>query len=246
MEGGDPRLKSRVHTLRVGTLYFQTSKQRVNHNLLETNLWTQKHTEAVSHTTKDDVVINEGTLRSALRQQLLLRVTNNTVRYLSYVTNDFLTNPSNGYRTPLRPLRSATTSTWFPNRSFSTASSDNTTTTKTKEEEEEQPSSIEFQAKTRELLDIVTNSLYTDKEVFLRELVSNASDALEKLRHAQQSQSTPPIDPDVPLEIHVETDEVNGTLTVRDTGVGLEREEMVSCLGTITRSGSRAFVSEMG
>jgi TNF receptor-associated protein 1 len=64
--------------------------------------------------------------------------------------------------------------------------------------------SMEFQAETRQLLDIVTNSLYTDKEVFLRELVSNASDALEKLRHVQATNQATTIDSDVPLEIRIE------------------------------------------
>ena len=119
----------------------------------------------------------------------------------------------------------------------------------------------EFQAETRQLLDIVTHSLYTDKEVFLRELVSNASDALEKLRHVQQiggsspqepqeadatgSTSTLTVDPDVPLEIRIETDELNGTLTITDTGIGLTKDEMVENLGTIARSGSKAFLSEL-
>ena len=105
---------------------------------------------------------------------------------------------------------------------------------------------MEFQAETRQLLDIVTHSLYTDREVFLRELVSNASDALEKLRHARatgtlsgEGAGGPP------LEIRVTTDEANNTLTVSDTGIGMTREELVSNLGTIARSGSKAFVQEM-
>ena len=64
--------------------------------------------------------------------------------------------------------------------------------------------SLSFQAETQQLLDIVTNSLYTDKDVFLRELVSNASDSLEKLRHLQASNAASTIDPDVPLEIRIE------------------------------------------
>lgn len=103
----------------------------------------------------------------------------------------------------------------------------------------------EFQAETRQLLDIVTHSLYTDKEVFLRELVSNASDALEKLRHVQVASGDSVVGADVPLEIRIETDELNGTLTITDTGIGLTHEEMVNNLGTIARSGSKAFVNEM-
>lgn len=109
---------------------------------------------------------------------------------------------------------------------------------------------MEFQAETRQLLDIVTHSLYTDKEVFLRELVSNASDALEKLRHLQVAGTLPTgsssnDDKAAALEIRIETDEAANTLTITDTGVGMTRSEMVSNLGTIARSGSRAFVEEM-
>jgi len=100
-----------------------------------------------------------------------------------------------------------------------------------------------FQAETRQLLDIVTNSLYTDKEVFLRELISNASDSLEKLRHLQVSGAAV-ADPDLPLEITLDADKEKRTITITDTGVGLTRDEMVSLLGTIARSGSKAFVAE--
>eukprot|EP00573_Skeletonema_grethae_P000576 CAMPEP_0201690396 /NCGR_PEP_ID=MMETSP0578-20130828/3839_1 /ASSEMBLY_ACC=CAM_ASM_000663 /TAXON_ID=267565 /ORGANISM="Skeletonema grethea, Strain CCMP 1804" /LENGTH=745 /DNA_ID=CAMNT_0048175371 /DNA_START=1 /DNA_END=2238 /DNA_ORIENTATION=+ len=106
---------------------------------------------------------------------------------------------------------------------------------------------MEFQAETRQLLDIVTHSLYTDKEVFLRELVSNASDALEKLRHIQATGtiSGSGDQESIPLEIRITTDEAANTLTITDTGIGMTKEEMVSNLGTIARSGSKAFVHEM-
>jgi len=109
----------------------------------------------------------------------------------------------------------------------------------------EEAEHYEFQAETRQLLDIVTHSLYTDKEVFLRELVSNASDACEKLRHMQASGEHVVLDPDVPLEIRIWTDENEQTLTVQDTGIGLSKEEMIMNLGTIARSGSKAFVQAM-
>jgi len=109
---------------------------------------------------------------------------------------------------------------------------------------------MEFQAETRQLLDIVTHSLYTDKEVFLRELVSNASDALEKLRHVQATGTlsgtgSGTSEDSVPLEIRITTDEAANTLTITDTGIGMNKAEMVSNLGTIARSGSKAFVNEM-
>ena len=80
-------------------------------------------------------------------------------------------------------------------------------------------------------------------QVFLRELISNASDSLEKLRHKQVSGEAIS-DPDASLEITVSVDPEAGTLTVSDAGVGLSRDEMVSLLGTIARSGSKAFVAE--
>jgi HSP90 family molecular chaperone len=107
--------------------------------------------------------------------------------------------------------------------------------------------SFEFQAETKQLLDIVTHSLYTDKEVFLRELISNASDALEKLRHLQVANdaSTQLVDKEHPLEIRIETNELDGTLTISDSGIGMNKEEMVNHLGTIARSGSKAFVEQV-
>jgi len=105
---------------------------------------------------------------------------------------------------------------------------------------------LEFQAETKQLLDIVTHSLYTDKEVFLRELVSNASDALEKLRHVQATGTLSGSTEDgSDLEIRITTDEASNTLTITDTGIGMSKEEMVNNLGTIARSGSKAFINEM-
>lgn len=128
-------------------------------------------------------------------------------------------------------------------RSFSTSSSSYNDTEKKQQGTAE---SLEFQAETRQLLDIVTHSLYTDKEVFLRELISNASDALEKLRHLQNvNQETNCQDAEIPLEIRIDTDELNGTISISDTGIGMSRQEMIDHLGTIARSGSKAFVNEL-
>eukprot|EP01038_Epipyxis_sp_PR26KG_P005772 gene5772-7969_t len=103
---------------------------------------------------------------------------------------------------------------------------------------------LEFQAETRKLLDIVTNSIYTDKEVFLRELISNASDALEKLRYNQSTGVGIQAD-SAPLEINIITDTTNNTITLIDNGIGMTRTELVSNLGTIARSGSKQFVQEV-
>lgn len=104
---------------------------------------------------------------------------------------------------------------------------------------------LEFKAETRQLLDIVTHSLYTDKEIFLRELVSNASDACEKLRHLQATNAVALIEPDVPLDIRIDIDEMSNTITIADSGLGMTREDMISNLGTIARSGSKQFLQEL-
>ena len=102
----------------------------------------------------------------------------------------------------------------------------------------------EFQAEVKQVLDIVVNSLYTDKEIFIRELVSNASDATEKLRHTQLTEKTI-YEADKELEIHVQFDEENNTLTIQDAGIGMNREELVENLGTIAHSGSKAFLKAL-
>jgi len=101
-----------------------------------------------------------------------------------------------------------------------------------------------FQAETKRILDIMANSLYTDKEVFLRELISNASDALEKARYTQTFKQNL-LDPDRPLEVHITADTDNHTLTIQDYGVGMTKEELITNLGTIAKSGSKAFVEGM-
>jgi HSP90 family molecular chaperone len=105
------------------------------------------------------------------------------------------------------------------------------------------PQTMDFQAETRKLLDIVTHSIYTDKEVFLRELISNASDALEKYRYKQVTGEVS--GSDVPLEINIYTDDKRKTLTIVDNGVGMTRDELISNLGTIARSGSKQFVEAL-
>ncbi|XP_078042429.1 TNF receptor associated protein 1 [Augochlora pura] len=104
----------------------------------------------------------------------------------------------------------------------------------------------EFQSETQMLLQIVAKSLYSDKEVFVRELISNASDALEKLRYIRLSDNeVAQAAGDRSLEIHIATDKQNRTLTIQDTGIGMTREELISHLGTIARSGSKAFLEKL-
>ncbi|MGE4273538.1 MAG: molecular chaperone HtpG [Desulfitobacterium sp.] len=102
----------------------------------------------------------------------------------------------------------------------------------------------EFQTEIRQLLDIVINSLYTDREIFLRELVSNAADASEKLRYIQLSGQEIK-DQDLPLEIRITSDENAHTLTIADSGIGMTKEDLIENLGTIAHSGSKAFVQRL-
>src|ERR1700681_1548559 len=98
------------------------------------------------------------------------------------------------------------------------------------------PQKFEFQAEIKQLLDIVIHSLYTEKEIFVRELVSNAADALEKLRHTQLTEKEI-FDDTLPLESNVNTDDKAKTFTIQDFGIGMTRAEMVENLGTIAPSG---------
>jgi molecular chaperone HtpG len=101
-----------------------------------------------------------------------------------------------------------------------------------------------FQAETRQVLQLMINSLYSNKEIFLRELISNASDALDRLRFASlQDSSLLESNPD--LRIEVETDSDAGTLTIRDNGIGMSHEDVMANLGTIARSGTRQFLEQL-
>jgi len=102
----------------------------------------------------------------------------------------------------------------------------------------------EFKAETKKLLDIVINSLYTERDVFIRELISNAADALEKFRHESLTK-TDAFDGHLPLEIAVEMDETKNTLTITDTGIGMTGAELEHNLGTIAHSGSNTFLSQL-
>ena len=99
----------------------------------------------------------------------------------------------------------------------------------------------QFRAETCKLLNILTHSLYTNHEIFLRELLSNASDALEKVRFLQTTGGEVR-DPELPLEIRITTDKDNHVITVADTGIGMTEQEMIDNLGTIARSGSEEFL----
>ncbi len=98
-----------------------------------------------------------------------------------------------------------------------------------------------FRAETRQLLNILIHSLYTDREIFLRELISNASDALTRMNFEMLT-NRDVLDPETELAIWITADPTARTLTIRDTGIGLTRKEMEENLGTIAHSGAKAFM----
>jgi molecular chaperone HtpG len=103
---------------------------------------------------------------------------------------------------------------------------------------------LEFQAETKRLLDLVVNSIYTNKEIFLRELISNASDALDKLR-IESLTNKELLDGDESFEIFVVPDEKTKTITISDDGIGMTREEVINNIGTIAKSGTKDFLEKI-
>ncbi len=102
----------------------------------------------------------------------------------------------------------------------------------------------EFQTEVNQLLQLIVHSLYSHPEIFLRELISNASDALDKLRHltlVDEAYKSLPFSPRIDLDL----DEANKTLTIADTGIGMNEEELVANLGTIARSGTKNFLTQL-
>ncbi|MEA3326256.1 MAG: molecular chaperone HtpG [Chloroflexota bacterium] len=100
---------------------------------------------------------------------------------------------------------------------------------------------IPFKAETQQLLNILIHSLYTEREIFLRELISNASDALARLAFVMLTERDV-LDPEISLEIHIRADKEQGILIIEDSGIGMTYEELMDNLGTIARSGAKAFV----
>jgi molecular chaperone HtpG len=103
---------------------------------------------------------------------------------------------------------------------------------------------MNFQAEVSRLLDIVAHSLYSEKEIFLRELISNAADACDRLRHAALTQGGL-LGDDSSFRIRLKADPSARTLTIADNGIGMNREELIDNLGTIARSGTAAFVQQL-
>ena len=101
-----------------------------------------------------------------------------------------------------------------------------------------------FQAEVTQLLDLMIHSLYSNKEIFLRELISNASDALDRLRFAALSDETLN-ENDTDLKIHIAYDKDAHTITINDNGIGMSREEVIEHIGTIAKSGTREFLRSL-
>ena len=101
-----------------------------------------------------------------------------------------------------------------------------------------------FQAEVKQLLHLMIHSLYSHKEIFLRELISNASDAADKLRF--EALSDPALfENDAELKIHVSVDKEAKSITVRDNGIGMSRQEVIEHIGTIAKSGTREFFGKL-
>lgn len=105
----------------------------------------------------------------------------------------------------------------------------------------EETTQVEFRAEIQQLLDILVHSLYTEREIFLREMISNASDALNRMQFELLT-NRDVVDEGAELAIYIETDEEAGKLIIRDTGIGMTQEEMIENLGTIAHSGAKDFL----
>jgi molecular chaperone HtpG len=102
----------------------------------------------------------------------------------------------------------------------------------------------EFKAEVKQLLNILVHSLYTSREIFLRELISNASDALDKVRF-EMTRGGDVVDKELPLEIKISFDEKKKMITISDTGIGMNKDELINNIGTIAKSGSAEFLKQI-
>ena len=117
-------------------------------------------------------------------------------------------------------------------------------TTEPVEHPASEPTPVPFRAEVKQLLHILAHSLYTDREIFLRELISNASDALYRVQFEMLTNQNV-LDPEAELAIHVSGDADAKTVTITDTGIGMTREELIENLGTIAQSGARALMERL-
>ena len=102
---------------------------------------------------------------------------------------------------------------------------------------------FQFQAEVGKILNIVANSLYSEKEIFLREYISNASDACDKLRY--ESLKNTNISNSEEFKILISFSKKNNTISISDNGIGMEKDELISSLGTIAKSGTEEFIKKL-
>src|SRR5919109_5305179 len=117
-------------------------------------------------------------------------------------------------------------------------------TTDTEHPAAQEATPVPFRAEVKQLLQILAHSLYTDREIFLRELISNASDALYRVQFEMLTNQEVR-DPEAELAVHVAVDKDAKTITIADSGIGMTREELIENLGTIAQSGARAIMEQL-